>query len=198
MKNPTRRDFLKSAGALMSSTWIAAQWPMLLALGQTACTARDAGAAFENFSAEQAAVLEAATAQIIPTDDTPGAREAGVIYFVDAALGSFMAGAAGLLREGVTTLNTEARAMRGRRIGNFSELEFSDQTEVLRSQDKTPFFGTLHFLTTTGMFAMPKHGGNRDHIGWELLGFDHRHGWQPPFGFYDAEQNREASDNDKV
>jgi hypothetical protein len=36
------------------------------------------------------------------------------------------------------------------------------------------------------MFAMPAWGGNRDGAGWALLGFDSRHVWQPPFGYYDA------------
>jgi hypothetical protein len=35
------------------------------------------------------------------------------------------------------------------------------------------------------MFALPSWGGNRDLAGWALLGFDSRHAWQPPFGFYD-------------
>jgi hypothetical protein len=24
-------------------------------------------------------------------------------------------------------------------------------------------------------------------MGWKLLGFDHRHVWAPPFGYYDAQ-----------
>jgi gluconate 2-dehydrogenase gamma chain len=38
------------------------------------------------FSASDAADVAAVTAQIIPSDDTPGAREAGVVYFIDRAL----------------------------------------------------------------------------------------------------------------
>jgi gluconate 2-dehydrogenase gamma chain len=44
----------------------------------------------------------------------------------------------------------------------------------------------MHYLTVAGMFALPSYGGNRDHIGWKLLGFTHQHVWAPPFGFYDA------------
>ncbi len=40
-----------------------------------------------------------------------------------------------------------------------------------------------------GMFAMPSYGGNRDHVGWSLLGFPHQHAWQPPFGHYDAQES---------
>ena len=44
---------------------------------------------FEFFTPEEAAEVEAIAARIIPTDETPGAREAGVIYFIDRALVTF-------------------------------------------------------------------------------------------------------------
>jgi hypothetical protein len=47
------------------------------------------------------------------------------------------------------------------------------------------------FLTHCGMFAMPSWGGNKDLAGWNLIGFDSRHAWQPPFGFYDARATAE-------
>jgi hypothetical protein len=34
---------------------------------------------------------------------------------------------------------------------------------------------------------MPKYGGNHDKAGWKLLGFEDRHVWQPPFGYYDKD-----------
>jgi hypothetical protein len=37
------------------------------------------------------------------------------------------------------------------------------------------------------MFALPKYGGNRDHVGWQLIGFPDQHIFQPPFGYYDRE-----------
>ncbi len=38
-----------------------------------------------------------------------------------------------------------------------------------------------------GVFSDPSHGGNRDKAGWAMIGFDNRHAWQPPFGYYDAQ-----------
>ena len=44
----------------------------------------------------------------------------------------------------------------------------------------------MRFMTLCGFFGMSSYGGNRDNVGWELLGFDgHRGAWQPPFGHYD-------------
>jgi gluconate 2-dehydrogenase gamma chain len=44
------------------------------------------GAAGTFFDAHQRATIEAAMARIIPTDDQPGAREAGTIEFLDRYL----------------------------------------------------------------------------------------------------------------
>ena len=55
--------------------------------------ARDEKLSF--LSAAEAADVEAVAAQIIPTDDSPGAREAGVVYFIDRALATFLSQLAG-------------------------------------------------------------------------------------------------------
>ena len=44
---------------------------------------------FAFFTPEQATAVEAIATQIIPTDDTPGAREARVVSFIDRALVTF-------------------------------------------------------------------------------------------------------------
>jgi len=41
------------------------------------------------FSEEQFRVIEAACARLIPTDDDPGASEAGVAHYIDGLLGAF-------------------------------------------------------------------------------------------------------------
>ena len=180
----SRRGFLKLSGSAATGSWLAAQWPALLAIGQTACVARDKQAALVHLETKLAADLAAIAAQIIPRDDTPGAAEAGVIYFIDGALGSFMKGALGFIDSGISELNT--RVAQQFPVERFAELSSDQQIAVLKIEDQTPLFGTVRFLTIAGMFAMPAHGGNQEQIGWDLLGFDNRHGWQPPFGFYDT------------
>ena len=142
--------------------------------------------------------LGAVVEQIIPPDETPGATETGVVYFIDIALGGFMAGSASTLRAGLEELQKMATSVQGRNH-RFSDLSFEQQTGVLKEAENTDFFGTLHFLTMIGMFCLPKYGGNRDHVGWDLIGFNHQHAWQPPFGYYDAavhsQTPREADDN---
>jgi gluconate 2-dehydrogenase gamma chain len=183
--NPSRRKFLRATGGAVGGGWLALQLPGLVALAEAAAAARDAGAAFLHLSPLEAAGLDAIAARIIPTDETPGAREAGVIHFIDQALGDFMAEAAGELRAGLESL--DARAMGAFEGERFASLEPAAQDALLREIEETPFFGLMQFLTVAGMFALPSYGGNRDYIGWQLLGLSHQHAWLPPFGHYDAE-----------
>lgn len=178
----SRRGFLRRAGIALGGSLLAVQWPVLAAAGRAAGAARDAGTAFVHLASADAADLEAIAARIIPSDELPGAREAGVIHFIDQSLGTFMAQAGDALRHGLAALNERAAAAGGR----FAELSEAAQDALLRAEEDSPFFGLMHFLTVAGMFAMPARGGNRGEVGWKLLGFDHRHAWVPPFGFYDA------------
>ena len=47
------------------------------------------------------------------------------------------------------------------------------------------FFDTTRLLTLLAMFSRPAYGGNRDGVGWKLIGFEDRHFFRPPFGYYD-------------
>jgi hypothetical protein len=44
-------------------------------------------------------------------------------------------------------------------------------------------------MTILGFFAMSSYGGNRDHVGWDLIGFEGHGAWTAPFGYYDQEAN---------
>ena len=48
-------------------------------------------------------------------------------------------------------------------------------------------FEICRLLTIFGFFAMEKHGGNKDHLSWDLIDFQGHHGaWAPPFGYQDT------------
>lgn len=189
--DPHRRRLLRQGGATFSAAWLASQWPLALQAAAQAAAGREQGAALRHLSAAEGATLEAVAARILPTTATPGAREAGVIYFIDASLGSWMAQAAPVLRDGVAGLDGVARADYA--ATDFATLPAPAQDDVLRTIEGGGFFQTARMLTLAGMFALPDHGGNRDQIGWALLGFDPRHQWRPPFGSYDAALHRNPS-----
>jgi gluconate 2-dehydrogenase gamma chain len=192
----SRRTFLAGSSVLAGASLARTGLPALLAVAQTACTARDEGAAFETLSDAEARELEAIAARILPATDTPGAREAGVVYFFDRSFGSIMQEQLAFARQGLTDFNAGIpAAFPG--AGLFSDLDAADQDRYLGAREDTGFFGFMRFMTLAGFFGMSSYGGNRDHVGWQLLGIDPRqHAWQPPFGHYDAEYMRAAADVD--
>src|SRR5262245_4937769 len=84
-----RREFLR--GTALGLGMLATSWSQIVAAAEAASTARAAGEGFRHLGAADAADLGAIAARIVPTDDTPGATEAGVIWFIDQALGTFLA-----------------------------------------------------------------------------------------------------------
>ena len=182
----SRRKFLKYGGSVLGASWLAINMPLAVSASQTAVKKQEAGAGVENLSPEEAVELSASVDQLSPADETPGASETGVVYFIDVALGSFMSDAAPKLRKGLEELQQKTISAYPESTG-FSELSFEQQTEMLKSVEDTPMFGMLHRMTLFGMFCLPSYAGNRDEAGWDLIGFDHQHAWQPPFGFYDAD-----------
>ncbi|NOX68555.1 MAG: gluconate 2-dehydrogenase subunit 3 family protein [Gammaproteobacteria bacterium] len=194
--NPiTRRRFMGNSGALAGSSLLRISVPAALALAETACTARDEAHAYQTLTSAEARELDAISARILPTTDTPGAREAGVVYFFDTVLGDQFAGQLGGFR---ALMGQFLGGIEGRFAGAkmFSDLNETDQDAYLTDHDKTPFFGMLHAFTMMGFFAMSSYGGNKDNIGWKLIGFDGRGAAQPPFGYYDAQYMQGERDDD--
>src|SRR5712664_858774 len=113
MNELNRRNFLLRTGTGLSAAWITANWPALLSAAKHAHNAAKAATPpkYEFFTPEEAAEIEAITARIIPTDDTPGAREAGVVYFIDRGLATFAVDDQKTYREGLPELQARLREM---------------------------------------------------------------------------------------
>lgn len=192
----TRRTFLQGSGTFVGSTLMRAGVPAIAAVSQAACTARDEGAAFENISSTEAREIMAVAARILPTTDTPGATEAGAVYFFDKALGSFFADNLEYGRLQLAAFQAGiAKAYPG--AERFSDLNEADQDAYLKTQEQSPFFQGARILTIFGVFSMSKYGGNRDNIGWKLVGMDGPpHAWSYPFGYYDTEYMEEQQNGE--
>ena len=183
----SRRSFLAGSAAGLSSSWIASNWSGILAAQEHAQNAAvSAPRKFEFFSPEQAAEVEAVAAQIIPTDDTPGARESGAVYFIDRALTTFDRERQVVYTQGLPNLQAKTRELFPNAT-KFSGLHAEQQTQVLKAIEKTPFFAQVRTHTITGFLANPEYGGNQNEAGWKLIGFDGKFRYEPPFGYYDAE-----------
>jgi len=147
--------------------------------------------AFAYLDAETAKEIDALTSCIIPSDGTPGAREAGVVYFVDRALSTFDQSRKDLYAQGLADLQTR-RAQMFPVSKSIAALTEAQQIELLRTIERTEFFQLLRTHTLYGFLGDPSYGGNRNGVGWKVVGFDHKMQHQPPFGFYDAEIKRGA------
>lgn len=183
-----RRNFLKHGGSALGSSMIALSMPAIMATAAVAARAATEQSRFRVLSASEAIELEAIAARIIPSGDSPGAREAGVIYFIDTVLADIEPEITEPIRKGV--LNLQDHIHESYDISSFAALKQVQQIEALQVIEDTEFFGTIRFLTIAGMFCDPSHGGNREKVGWKLIGFEGPMGTQPPFGYYDADYAR--------
>lgn len=179
-----------------------------------------AGAGGTFLDEHQRATVEAAMARIIPTDDLPGAREAGTVEFLDRYLSGIgfiyarpdgrgfealdgkraeawtrrVEGAREKYVTGAAELDRRSRDIFG---DDFVGLSGSQQDEVLHtvesrgaeprsinyggpvepalqqtsSETDLDFFRLLVMHTRQGFYADPVYGGNRDHVGWQVIGF---------------------------
>ena len=171
----SRRSFLLKSFSASTAAWLTANWPAEVAAAEKA----QAMGAFTYFTREQAADVDAMAAQIYPTTDTPGAKEAQVIYFIDTALVTFASDKQDVYAKGLAELSSQTG---GRPLGTLTN---EQQIQVLTAMEKTPFFRTVREHTITGMFAAPQHGGNYKKVGWTQIGYDDSLNFRAPFGAYD-------------
>jgi gluconate 2-dehydrogenase gamma chain len=185
---PSRRSFLLSTGGLLTGAWLGTHWSSIAAAAHHAedMAAAPTPVGFQFFSASEAADVEAIAAQIVPSGAAPGARETHAAYFTDRALSTFFAGWAADYRAGLTEFQAKFHAANPA-AASFAAASSDDQIAFLKTVDHTPFFETERTLTLLGMFSSPKYGGNYEGSGWKLMGFEDRHIFAPPFGYYDAE-----------
>jgi gluconate 2-dehydrogenase gamma chain len=200
-----RREFLLRTGGAAAAAWLSAQWPPLLAAAQHAHDAvkSPGGAHFEVLTPEQARNVEAIASQIIPSDESPGAREAGVVFFIDRALKTFASEDLLLYQQGLAEVDeltsekfpgvkTFADAAPDQQEAVMVELEervsaSPKQPRVRRQLGSPDFVDTIWQHTVLGFLVDPEGGGNRDYAGWKAIDRDPAHSFSPPFGFYDKD-----------
>ena len=131
------------------------------------------------FSPGEAALVDAITARLIPKDGaSPGAREAGALIYIDRAIAGYFSSLQVLYREGLAMVDIIAHRRHGKAFVALSEPR---QDEVLKTVEQgllpdgsdrsAQFFAVIHEHTIEGTFGDPIHGGNRDFIGWKMIGF---------------------------
>jgi|SRR5579872_4626013 len=140
------------------------------------------------FDAKTAAEIEAICAQIIPDDGTPGARETGVIRFIDRVLAGYEIDKRGAYQQGLRETQATREKLFPESTG-IAALAPADQKKLVEAIEKTPFFGLVRMHAILGFLCHPKHGGNEGQAGWKLIGFTNSMHYAPPFGYYDTPGN---------
>ena len=132
----TRRTFLGSAAVAVSGV---------------AAGCGGAKSSLRFFTEREARVLDAILDLVIPSDDAPGAREAGVIHYIDRQLTRKFRDQQKTYRDAIAALP-----------------ENPDEATLLKSHK--PFFDLVVTHAMQGFYGNPRHGGNRDFASWRMLG----------------------------
>ena len=140
---------------------------------------------YSHLSPAEGRTLEAIIARLIPSDlNGPGALEAGAARYIDVGLGGALAASRDVYAAGLVALDRYAERARGRRFADLdsdqqdSLLESLEQNAPLDPGDSTAFpanastfFALVLQHTLEGTFGDPHYGGNRDFVGWAMLGY---------------------------
>ena len=209
----TRRAFLAQSAGALGILFLDSLTPQLLAQAHEharAATSTNGAQGFRFLTKQEASDFEAFSAQIIPADETPGAREAGAVYFADYVLSTINQEQQQDFRSALALLRVaSAEAQPG--ASSFAALPVDKQIAVMKAMEKPTegnapaakaaqaeaakrgeAFGLLRATVLVGTFSDPSLHGNRDQIGWKLIGFDDQAYWAPPFGYYDAHAEDQA------
>lgn len=164
--------------------------PLIAATQACAADALRSSLPFTTFTEREGADFDAFAARIVPTDDTPGAREAGAVHFADRAFETFLADVFPIVRGGLESMNERvASTFAGPEA--FADLTEAQQDRIITAveQEDPNFFFFARVTVMMSLVTNPEYGGNRDKVGWELIGFEDRFVYQPPFGFYDRNEH---------
>ena len=129
---------------------------------------------FDEFNA-----LDAMVARIVPGDEgDPVAREAGVTAYIDRALAGPYKDWGLQYHEGLRLVNAYALEAYGKKLHALAEDEQDAVVGALEAgkvpgfeDGGTAFFAMVWAHTIEGLLCDPAYGGNRDAVGWKLIGF---------------------------
>ena len=188
----TRREFLTTSGSAVGGAWLLRFAPLIAVTQACASDAMRSGLPFTTLSEREGADFDAFAARIVPTDDTPGAREAGAVHFADRALQTFLDELLPIVRDGLSSMNRRVADTFGG-IGAFADLSEDQQDEIITAveQEDPIFFSFARILVIMSLMAEPEYAGNVDRVGWQLIGRGNEAVFQPPFGFYERDEHGE-------
>lgn len=184
-----RRDFIRSLLISLGSMGLLGSRGRVYALAHSSENTGELAPGCQFFNVAQARTLEAICDQIIPPDDYPGAKDVGVLYYIDNALSNWLPQNRWDYVAGLEAVDESSKQMFGQR---FADLEWDEQTKVLQAMERGEapgmiwtklrigaggakssqgFLNTVISHTMQGYYGDPKYGGNRGKKSWEMIGF---------------------------
>ncbi len=134
------------------------------------------------FTREEAESLGSICEQLIPTDNFAGARDTGVINFIDKLLYQRFPELTEPYKDGIRSLEAFCGETRGKA---FARLEWNIQHSILEQMEKgelppsfwgktnqREFFNMVLRNTMQGYYGSPRHGGNKDHVSYRMMRLD--------------------------
>ncbi len=174
-----RREFLLQSAMYSGALWAALNLPRPRALAAAAVSTKPVVPTPGEWK-----LVEAISGRIIPSDEEPGAIEAGAVNFIDKALANEDKILQPVYKGGLAGVDAVAKA---RFKKPFIELAAAEQDEVLAALesgkatgwakgavDSAEFFTLLRAHTVYGFLCDPAYGGNRDYAGWKVAGYPGR------------------------
>jgi gluconate 2-dehydrogenase gamma chain len=171
-KNIGRREFLKSIA--VGGTVSIAPWT---AFPADSFAETPVAPGYRIFTPAQAEMVGAIAEQIVPAGEYPGAKEAGVVQFIDAKLaGPYGGFYVDRYQSGLKIVDELSRKQFGT---TFVSLASDQQVTLLQALDtgeqENPeghaFFRLLLGDTFEGYYGDPEHGANRNGASWKMVGF---------------------------
>lgn len=141
------------------------------------------------FNQDEARTIDAMASRIIPSDEErPGAKEACAVVYIDQSLAGYYSHLQTFYRQGLIELERFCKEIYGVPFIELTEeqqddvlvtieqFEFVDSVNSSNTIDKrenllAQFFAVVYEHTMEGTFGDPLYGGNRNAIGWKLIGF---------------------------
>ncbi len=166
----TRREFIKLAGIVVAG----------LSFISGCMTPRRSDRRF--LSDDETSLLEAIAEQIIPTDEWPGGRDAGVVNFIDKQLAGPYRRFQRDYRKGLAAVTNTCLEKHQRK---FEALSWEQQTSFLKEMESgllrdgpwkdgfsRRFFELLRSHSLQGYYGSPRHGGNKNYVSYKMIGLD--------------------------
>lgn len=180
--NLSRRNLLKTAGLVGAAAIGGGAAQSSIAAANVATTQSSqipVREALETLTAAESAALDAMVDRILPADENgPGALEARAVHYIDRVLAGFRSDSKEAYAIGLLVIDEHAQATKGKL---FNLLSASEQDEILHAVERnevkgfvgsgSSFFSMVRNHTIEGTFSDPYYGGNRDFIGWDMLGY---------------------------